>query len=70
MKVIGLMASMMVLGLKHGRGVAVIEGSIGRALGMVLEYIGFTRVMCMLGNGLVGRAMGVAFIPARMVADM
>lgn len=67
---IGLMASMMVMELKHGHGVAGIEGSIGKALDMVLEYIGFIRVMCTLGNGLVGRAMGVAFIPVRMVVVM
>lgn len=67
---IGLMASMMVMELKHGHGVAGIEGSIGKALDMVLECIGFIRVMCTLGNGLVGRAMGVAFIPVRMVVVM
>lgn len=66
----GLMASMMVMGLKRGQGAAGIEGSIGRVLGMVLECIGFIQAMCMLGNGLVGRAMGVGFIPARMVVGM
>lgn len=67
---IGLMESMMAMGLKHGQGVADIEGSIVRVLGMVLVFIGFTQVMCMLENGLVGKAMGAGFIPARMVVGM
>lgn len=67
---IGLMASMMAMALRRGLGAAGIEGSTSKALGMVSEYIGFTLVMFMLGNGLVGRAMGAGFIPARMVADM
>lgn len=66
----GLMESMMVMESKHGLEAAGIEGSTGRALGMVLECIGFILVMFMLGNGLVGRAMVVEFIPVRMVADM
>lgn len=45
-------------------------GSIGRVLDMVLECIGFTLVMFMLGNGLMGRLMGVEFIPVRMGVDM
>lgn len=45
-------------------------GSIGRVLDMVLECIGFTLVMFMLGNGLMDRLMGVEFIPVRMGVDM
>lgn len=67
---IGLMGSMMVMGLKHGQGVAGIGGNIGRVFGMVSVFIGFILVMYMLGNGLVGRAMVVGFIPARMVVGM
>lgn len=70
MRVIGLMGNMMATALRHGRGAAGIEGSTGRALGMVLECIGFILVMCMLGNGLVVRAMGVGCILARTGADM
>lgn len=64
------MGSMMVMGLRRGQGAADIEGSIGRALGMVLVCIGFIREMFMLGNGLVGKAMDVGFIHARMAVSM
>lgn len=68
MKGTGLMESMMVLGLRLGPEGVGIEGSIGKALGMGLVYIGFIRVMYMLGNGQMGRVMGAEFIPAKMVA--
>lgn len=66
----GLMASMMAMGLKRGQGVADIEGSIDKVSGMVLECTGFIQVTCMLGNGLVDRAMGAGFILVRMVVGM
>lgn len=64
------MASMMDMGLRRGQGAAGIGGSIGRGLDMVLVYIDFILGMFMLGNGQMGRVMGVEFILARMVAGM
>lgn len=64
------MVSMMDMELRHGRGVAGIEGSTDRGLGMALGCTGFIQEMSMLGSGLVGRAMGVVFILVRMGAVM
>lgn len=64
------MASMMVMGWRRGLVGAGIEDSIGRDLGMVMECIGFIQEMCMLGSGVMGRAMGVVFILVRTGAGM
>lgn len=70
MKGTGLMGSMMVLGWRLGQEGVGIEGSIGKALGMGLVYIGFIQVMYMQENGQMGRVMGVEFIHVKMVAGM
>lgn len=70
MKGIGLMGSMMVMGLKHGQGGADIGDNIGKDLGMDLGFIGFIQVMYMLGNGLMDKVMGVEFILVRTGAGM
>lgn len=70
MKEIGLMGNMMDMEWKHGLEGAGIEDSIGRVLDMVLECIGFIQGMYMQASGLMGRAMVVGNILARMVADM
>lgn len=67
---IGLMGSMTAMGWRRGRGEVDIGVSIGRALGMVLEYIGFTQATCMLGSGPTVKVMVVEFIHVRMVAGM
>lgn len=70
MKVIGLMGSMMVMGLRRGQGGVDTGANIGKDLGMVLEFIGFIQGMFMQENGQMARVMGVGCIPVMMVADM
>lgn len=60
------MASMMAMESRRGREEAVTVDTIGRASGMDLAFTGFIRVMFMLGNGLMGRVMGVECILVRM----
>lgn len=64
------MASMMVMGWRLGRGEAGTEVSIDRVSGMGLECIDFILVMYMLGNGRMGKVMGVEPILVKTVVDM
>lgn len=70
MKETGLKGSMTDMGLKHGLGEVGTGDSIDKGLDMVLVYTGFIQEMFMLGSGLTGRVMVVAFIPVMMVAGM
>ena len=63
------MENMMDMVLRHGLEEAGTVGSTGRGYGTVLGCIGFTQAMFMPENGLMGKAMGVEFIPATMEAD-
>lgn len=70
LKGIGLMASMMGMGSKHGQGGADIGANTGKVLGMDLGFIGSLQVMYMLGNGLMDKVTAVEFILVRMGAGM
>lgn len=70
MRGIGLMASMMGMGWRLGRGEAGTAVSIGRVSGMGLECIDFILVMFMLGNGRMGKVMAVEPILVKTVVDM
>ncbi|RVW15009.1 hypothetical protein CK203_090418 [Vitis vinifera] len=57
-------------GWRLGRGEAGTAVSIGRVSGMGLECIDFILVMYMLGNGRMGKVMGVEPILVKTVVDM
>lgn len=64
------MRSMMVMGWRHGGRGAGIAASTGRVSGMDMGSTGSIPATSTPESGRVGRAMEVAFIPARMEVDM
>lgn len=70
MKAIGLMRSMMDMGLRHGRKGVGTVASTGKGWEMGLGFTDSTQGMSMQGSGLMGSAMAVEFILAKMGAAM
>ena len=70
MREIGLMGSMMGMGLRAGLGVAGTGGNIVKVFDTVMGFIGSIQGIAMLGSGVMGRAMVLECRVALMGAVM